>query len=58
MFGRGPLNNMDQARGRFGRNSRPNWAQGDVGVFLKTKTKKYFFRTFIKSFHKQAVKAI
>ena len=49
-----------QPRGRSGRNNRPrgrnfalNWAQGEVGVSLN-----YFFRNFIKSFHKQAVIAI
>ena len=49
--------NRDQASGKFGRNSRPrgrnfalNWAKGEVGSF--------FFRIFIKSFHKQAVMAI
>ena len=54
----------DQARGRFGQNNRPrvlnfalNWAQGEVGVTLRKKFF-FFFRIFIKSFHKQAVMAI
>ena len=57
---------MDQARVRFGQNSRPkgrnfalNWAQGEVGVSLnKMFFFFFFFRIFIKSFHKQAVMVI
>ena len=59
----------DQARGRFGRNSRPrgrnfalNWAQGEVGVSLKKKNF-FFFFCFVLEFSsnhstKQAVMAI
>ena len=50
----------DQARGRFGRNNHHkdrnfalNWAQGEMGVSPKKNF--FFFRIFIKSFHKQAV---